>query len=200
MRIGIFGGTFDPPHLGHLILAAEAHAQLQLDRVLWVLTPHPPHKPHQPLTPVEIRAEMVQACLVDAPEFALSTVDIDRPPPHYAVDTVRLLRAAHPGAESVYLMGHDSLLSLPSWHEPAAFVRECDEIGVIRRSDQEIDLTALEARLPGLTRKVRFVPTMILGVSSSDIRQRVREGLPIRYYLPPGVYDIIQKRKLYQTG
>ncbi|GAB4580011.1 MAG: nicotinate-nucleotide adenylyltransferase [Anaerolineales bacterium] len=197
MRIGIFGGTFDPPHLGHLILASEAHHQCQLDRVLWVLTPHPPHKPDQPITPLEVRLAMVQACIADAPEFELSTVDMDRPPPHYAVDTVQFLRAQHPQADLLYLMGSDSLLNLHTWHRPLDFIRGCDGIGVTRRSDEEIDLPALEARLPGLAGKVQFVVSMILGISSTEIRHRLRSGGPVRYYVHPKVYKLLREQKLY---
>jgi len=198
MRIGIFGGTFDPPHLGHLILAAEAHYQCRLDRLLWVLTPDPPHKPDQKITPLEARLEMVQACIKDAPEFELSTIDMDRPPPHYAVDTVNLLRQARPGAEVLYLMGSDSLVNLHTWHRPLEFIQACDAIGVTRRSDEEIDMAALEARLPGLAEKVQYVVSMILGISSAEIRQRVVSGAPVRYYLHPGVHELIQERGLYQ--
>jgi nicotinate-nucleotide adenylyltransferase len=197
MRIGIFGGTFDPPHLAHLILAAESHYQFQLDRLLWVLTPDPPHKPDQIIAPLETRLEMVQACIADAPEFEISTVDIDRPPPHYAVDTVQLLQQAHPNDEIIYLMGSDSLLNLHTWHRPMDFIRACHEIGVTHRTDEDIDLEALETRLPGLVDKVQFVISMVLGISSSEIRWRVSEDAPVKYYLHPKVYEIITKRSLY---
>ncbi|MCX8025419.1 MAG: adenylyltransferase/cytidyltransferase family protein, partial [Thermanaerothrix sp.] len=90
-RLGIFGGTFDPPHVGHLILASEAADQLHLDRVLWVLTPDPPHKRGQPITPLAIRLKLVMAAIQEDPLFELSRVEIDRPGPHYAVDTLRIL-------------------------------------------------------------------------------------------------------------
>ena len=199
MRIGIFGGTFDPPHLAHLILAAESHYQCRLDRLLWVLTPDPPHKPNHVITPIETRLEMVQACIANAPEFELSTVDIDRPPPHYAVDTVRLLQEAHPGDEIIYLMGSDSLLNLHTWYRPMDFIQACHEIAVTHRSDEDIDLDALDARLPGLVEKLQFVISMVLEISSSEIRWRVSEGAPVKYYLHPAVYEIIKMRALYQT-
>src|SRR5512134_3010613 len=104
MRLGIFGGTFDPPHLGHLILAAEAQAQLGLERILWVLTPFPPHKTDQQVTSLGDRLDLLAAALDDDPAFELCRVDIDRPPPHYAVDTVGLLHAQYPQARLVYLM------------------------------------------------------------------------------------------------
>ena len=198
MRTGIFGGTFDPPHLGHLILVAEAHYQLRLDRVLWVLTPNPPHKPDQPITPVEERLAMVQVCIAGVPEFELSRVDMDRPPPHYAVDTMHLLRDAYPDDALVYLVGSDSLIHLHTWHRPLDFLQACDALGIVRRSDEEIDLAPLDARLPGLAGKVAFVNSMIFGVSSSEIRQRVAVGAPVQYYLHPRVYALIRERGFYQ--
>jgi len=139
-RLGIFGGTFDPPHIGHLILAAEAHSQLSLDRVLWVLTFYPPHKTEQSISPLSDRLDMVLAAISDDPRFELSRVDIDRPAPHYAVDTVRLLKETCPQSELVYLMGGDSLKSLPYWYKPLEFVAGCHSLGVMRRPGDQINL------------------------------------------------------------
>ena len=106
-RLGVFGGTFDPPHVAHLILAAEARYQLGLDRVLWVLTPHPPHKEGQEITPCDERLALLEAAIGDDSAFELTRVDIDRPPPHYAFQTMRLLRGTYPGEVLVNLMGCD---------------------------------------------------------------------------------------------
>ena len=125
-KLGIFGGTFDPPHIGHQILAAEAVAQLKLDRVLWVLTPDPPHKQGLKFAPVEARQAMVSTVIANNTAFEYSRVDIDRKGPHYAYDTVRLIAAQHPGMEISYLIGEDSLMDLPSWHRPHDFVGGCD--------------------------------------------------------------------------
>ena len=197
-RIGIFGGTFDPPHLGHLILASEVRFQLDLDRLLWVLTPAPPHKPDRPITPVEHRLGMVAAALADAPDFELSTVEIDRPPPHYSIDTVRILRGQFPGNELVYLMGGDSLRDLHTWHAAEALVAELDGIGVMRRPEDDVDLGELEGRLPGAAAKVQVVRAPLLEIASSDIRQRVRAGAPYRYYVHPAVYERIEAEGLYR--
>lgn len=197
-RIGIFGGTFDPPHLGHLILAAEAHYRLELDRLLWVLTPHPPHKVGRQVTPLEDRLAMVEAAIAGDPAFELSRVDIDRPAPHYALDTLNLLREAHPGDALIYLLGGDSLRDLPTWHRPLALVRACDAIGVMRRPCDRVDLSGLEAMLPGLSAKVQFIDAPRLEISSREIRRRIREGEPFRYYLPVRVYETIQARGLYR--
>ncbi len=196
-RLGVFGGTFDPPHLGHLILAAEARYQLHLDRVLWVLTPDPPHKRGQAITPLALRLEMVQAAIADEPVFVLSRVEIDRPGPHYALDTVRLLKAQHPNATLVYLIGGDSLVELPTWYQATAFVAACDEIGVMRRPASTVDWDAALDALPGLRAKARFVDAPLLEIAARDIRQRVREGRPFRYFLPSAVYQLIRERRLY---
>lgn len=198
MRIGIFGGTFDPPHLGHLILAEEARFQLALDRMLFVPTPDPPHKKHRAITPIEDRLAMVEAAIADNENFEISRVEIDRPGPHYALDTVNFLRAEHPGDELIYLMGGDSLKDLPvNWHRPGDFVAACDALGVMRRPKEIIDLSELEAQLPGLSEKVRFIDAPLLEIASRQIRRRAASGRPYRYYLPPGVCDIIRERNLY---
>jgi nicotinate-nucleotide adenylyltransferase len=198
MRLGIFGGTFDPPHVGHLILATEAQFQLQLERVLWVLTPWPPHKAGQSITPVDERFELLRTSLDGNPEFELSRVDLDRPPTHFAVDTVNLLRKIYPAAELVYLMGGDSLADLPNWHTPQAFVQTCDEIGVMQRAGREFNLPDLEVILPGLTARVRIIQAPLLEISSSRLRRRIAEGQPCRYYFLPAVYRLIQERGLYR--
>ena len=200
MRIGIFGGTFDPPHLGHLILAAEAHYQLALDRLLWVLTPIPPHKLNQAITNADIRLELVQIAIADNPAFELSRVDLDRPGPHYAVDTVRNLRDQFPGAEMFYLIGGDSLHDLPAWHLPQELVDEVDVLGVMRRPGDAVDLTSLENKLPGITAKTCFIDAPLLEISASQIRKRIREAQPFRYYLPPQVFQLIRDLHLYKTA
>jgi nicotinate-nucleotide adenylyltransferase len=195
---GIFGGTFDPPHLGHLILAAEALNQLQLTRVLWVLTPQPPHKTENFITPLLQRLEMLKRAISSAPGFELSTIESDRPGPHYTLDTVDLLQAKFPSARLVLLIGGDSLRDLPTWSRPGELITAVNAFGVMRRPGDEIDLQTLERALPGLSAKVRFVDAPKLEISSSSIRQRVATGGHFRYYLPPAVYDYIQQTNLYR--
>lgn len=197
-RLGLFGGTFDPPHIGHLILADEARMQLGLDKVLWVLTPFPPHKTGQKITPVVVRLELLQAALADNPTFEISEIDMQRPPPHYALDTVRLLRQAQPEAEWVYLMGGDSLADLPRWHEPQKFVLACDQIGVLLRPGRRPNLRLLEERLPGLTDRVRWIKAPQLQISSREIRQRLSQGQSARYYLPEAVHRLVEHYQLYR--
>ncbi len=198
--IGIFGGTFDPPHLGHLILAAEAHAQLGLDRLLWVLTPDPPHKQGQSIASLNHRLAMVRLAIDGDPQFELSTVDMDRPGPHYALDTVRIIAKQNPRAELIYLMGGDSLRDLPLWHRPVDFLAACHVIGVMRRPGDAIDLPSLEKKIPGLPDKVRFVEAPLLEIAAHEIRARVAGGRPFRYFLPPGVFAYIAGHNLYRKS
>ncbi len=196
--MGIFGGTFDPPHLGHLILAAEARAQLGLERLLWVLTPDPPHKQGQSITPLAERLEMVRLAIANDPQFELSSVELNRPGPQYAQDTVSLLAAEYPGMKMVYLMGGDSLRTLPTWHRPDDLVSACSLIGVMRRPGDTIELATLEESLPGLSAKVRFVEAPLLDIAAREIRARIAEGRPFRYFLPEKVYEYIESHGLYR--
>jgi nicotinate-nucleotide adenylyltransferase len=196
-KIGVFGGTFDPPHLGHLILAAEALDQLELSRVLWVLTPVPPHKLDQTITALEHRLAMTQLILNDYPEFELSRAEIDRPGPHYMLDTIRVIKALSPDINPFLLVGGDSLQDLPSWHHPAKLVSACQGLGVMHRPNDTLDLKSLEEILPGLSDKVHFVNAPLLEISSRDIRKRISEGRAFRHYLTPLVYEYILKNRLY---
>jgi nicotinate-nucleotide adenylyltransferase len=201
MRIGIFGGTFDPPHLGHLILAEEARYQLKLDKLLFVLTPVPPHKLDRTITTLPDRLAMLEAAIANNPAFELSRVEIDRPGPHYALDTVQLLRKAYSNDILIFLMGGDSLRDLPiDWHKPDEFVAACDFLGVMRRPQDEIDLKSLEENIPGVSAKIELMNAPLLEIASRQIRRRVAEGRPYCYYLPKAVCQIIQEKKLYQPN
>jgi nicotinate-nucleotide adenylyltransferase len=197
-RLGIFGGTFDPPHIGHLILAAEARDQLNLDLTIWVLTPDPPHKQGSRIASLDHRLAMVELAIADDPGFLLSHVDIDRPGPHYAVDTVALLRQQYPGDDLIYLMGGDSLMDLPHWYRPEEFLSMLDGIGVMRRPGDEIDISGLLEELPMLSEKLNFVTAPLLEIAANQIRRRVMDDRAFRYYLTPGVYRYIREKDLYQ--
>lgn len=199
MKIGVFGGTFDPPHIGHLILAADAKAQLDLDKILWVLTTFPPHKKEIKITPIESRKQMVELAIKGNHGFALSTVDINREPPHYAVDTVLILKSQAPRDEFYYLMGLDSLNDLPSWHKPSEFVNICDGIVVMMRKGEELRIASLSTILPGLEDKLYLLKTPLIDISASDIRIRIQDGAQFRYFVPEAVYKYILQNNLYQA-
>jgi len=199
-RIGVFGGTFDPLHVGHLILAMEASDQLQLEEVLWVLTPDPPHKQGKRITAVDLRIEMVKAAIDDDPLFTLSYVDIHRPGPHYIVDTMHILKEEYPDTDLVYLMGGDSLQDLMDWHKPRAFIAACDHVGVMRRPGEQIRIEHLRDHIPGLLDKLEFIDAPLLEISSNQIRKLAANRQPYRYYLPAEVYALVQEFGLYQQG
>lgn len=196
-RLGVFGGTFDPPHIGHLILAEEALCQLHLDGILWVLTPNPPHKTGQEVTQLNHRTEMLKLALAEEPRFTLSYVDIQRSPPHFAVDTMQLLRGQYPHARLVFLMGGDSLSDLPTWMKPVEFIQSCDEIGVMLRPGREVDLHALDQTLPGIKDKVRIIQAPLLEISSSILRAKIAAHGAYRFYLLAPVYAYIERYQLY---
>jgi nicotinate-nucleotide adenylyltransferase len=198
MRIGIFGGTFDPPHVGHLILAEECRTQLNLDLLLWVVTDNPPHKRYVNISPIEDRVKLVQKAIKGNDAFDLSRVDIDRPGPHFAIDTVNILKQEYPGAQIFYLMGGDSLHDLPTWNRPQDFIKTCDGIGVMRRHADQVDLASLESVLPGISQKVLIVDAPILEISSKQIRQRITDNQGFRYYLRDAVYKAVIELGLYR--
>jgi nicotinate-nucleotide adenylyltransferase len=194
---GVFGGTFDPPHIAHLILAGEAQFQLGLKKILWVLTPVPPHKPNQSITPVVVRQRLVEASIANNSGFEFSNVEIDRSPPHYAVDTMKILQDMNPDIELAYLMGEDSLRDLSKWYKPHEFIQRCAYLGVMHRPGVDIDLETLKRTLPGIATKIRYIEVPMLDVSSTIIRQRIASGGCFRYYLPDPVYQIIKSNDLY---
>jgi nicotinate-nucleotide adenylyltransferase len=181
------------------VLACEALFQLKLDRLLWVLTPTPPHKMSLPVSPVGQRLELVQAALAGEAHFELSRVDLDRPGPHYAVDTVQLLQAQFAGAQLIYLLGGDSLRDLPLWYHPRELVDLVSGLGVMRRPGAAFELESLGRHLPGIEQKVEFIETPQIEISSRDIRQRIAAGRPFRHYLPAGVYTLIEQHGYYRA-
>jgi nicotinate-nucleotide adenylyltransferase len=197
--LGILGGTFDPPHYGHLALAENARVQLHLDRVLFVPAGQPPHKPNQPTTPAHHRAAMVQAAIADHPAFALSRVDLDRPGPHYTVDMLALLGRAYPGAELYFLIGGDSLAEFPIWRDSASIVRQA-RLAVMQRAGWEADLEALERGTPGIRERLVWLDALHLDIASTDLRRRVRAGLPLRYLVPPPVEAYVREHGLYRDN
>lgn len=197
-RIGFFGGTFDPPHIGHLILAGEAAQQFGLDRLLWVLNPDPPHKQEQQITPIEHRLEMLQRTISANPLFELSRLELDNPGPHYTIHTIRLLQQLEPEAELFLLIGGDSFRDLPFWRSPVELVAAVSKISVMRRPGDSFDLHSIENQVPGLTGKVTFIDALLLNLSSHEIRRRIQTGSQYRYYVHPAVYDYIEENSLYR--
>jgi nicotinate-nucleotide adenylyltransferase len=196
-RIGVFGGTFDPIHIGHLILAEEAWFQLKLDCIYIVPAGNPPHKQGVDLSPVEDRLRMCELATADIDYIKVSRLDADRPGPHYTSDMVRLLRKeVGPDAEIYFLMGMDSLRDLPTWHEAAWLVENCILVA-LSRHDVTLDWDELEAALPGVHRHVIILDMPELEIASHVLRARVRRDEPIRHQVPKAVKEYIYARGLY---
>lgn len=192
LRVGVFGGTFDPPHLGHLCIAQEVAEAAELDRILWIPARRPPHKLDQAITPGPIRAEMVAAAIRGNPAFELSEVELNRTGVSYTVDTLRHLKEEHPDWELFLLLGADQVAELGAWHQPDEIGRMATVLAFGRdgRSDGS----------PGGPAPVRFVPTTRMDISASLIRRRMAERKSIRYMVPEAVLSIIEREQLYRSS
>lgn len=196
-RIGIQGGTFDPPHIAHLMMGEIAADWLHADHYLFVPAADPPHKQGQVKVAAEHRVAMVQRAIADNPRFALSRVDLDRPGPHYSVDMLCLIGQQYPGAELYFVIGGDSFAALPTWYHPQELVRLCHLL-VMRRPDDGMRPDMHEAVLPGLVERVTMLDAPLLEVASSKIAERVRLGQSIRYWVPDAVREYIHQENLYR--
>jgi len=197
-RIGVFGGTFDPIHVGHLILAEEACHQLNLDQILIMPAADPPHKQDRQIVSAKHRITMVELAIADNPKFVLSRLDVDRSGPHYTADTIRLLQKSL-GAETqiFFLMGLDSLRDLLTWAEPNWLVHHCTLVA-FKRHDVVVDWGHLEAVIPDIQEHVVVLNMPALEISSSDIRLRIQGEQPIRYQVPTQVTTYICAHHLYE--
>jgi len=198
MRIGYFGGTFDPPHLGHEILAMETICQLKLDSVKWLITPDPPHKSDREIISIDSRLEMLKLVTSKYDEFSISTVDLERSPPYYAADTARIIKEQRPDDELVYIIGEDSLRDLPGWYKPEALLAHIDQLAVAPRPGFETKLDELEDKLPGLSDKTVFLSGISMEISSSLIRRRILDGTRYEHFLSQEIVMYIRENGLYR--
>jgi nicotinate-nucleotide adenylyltransferase len=198
VNIGVLGGTFDPIHLGHLVVAEEARIKLGLREVLFVPAGQPWLKLDRNITPAAHRVEMVRRAIADNPHFKLCTLEVERPGPSYTVDTLTMLQKQL-GSEArfFFILGRDTLAELLLWKEPQKLVQLCRLVVPPRLGSK--DLKHLETAIPGLRDKVIQLDMPVIGISSSEIRQRIAQGLTIRYLVPPPVSEYIQDHKLYTT-
>jgi nicotinate-nucleotide adenylyltransferase len=197
MRVGLLGGTFDPIHVGHLIVAEEARTRLDLSQVFFVPAGQPPHKLKQEITRSERRLAMIELAIAGNESFAISRLDVDRPGPAYSIDTIRLFREAWGGdVEPYFIVGGDSLSELPTWHQPERLIRLCHVVAVPRPGYQ-VRLDELDRTLPGAASLIQVLEAPLVDISSTEIRQRVREGRSIRYLVPDAVERYIREHRLY---
>jgi nicotinate-nucleotide adenylyltransferase len=199
-RVGLLGGTFNPPHLGHLVCAQEAFVELGLDRVLFVPTRVSPHKVAEGDPGVGHRVAMCEAAVSPDARLGISLVDVRRDGRSFTVDTLRRLHADAPGDELTFIVGGDMAHSLPTWREPEA-VLSLATLGVAGREglSREAIVDSL-AGLAGAVQRVRFFDMPRMDISSSLIRRRVAAGLPVRYLVPDGVAAYIEREGLYAVA
>jgi nicotinate-nucleotide adenylyltransferase len=197
LKLGLLGGTFNPPHTGHLVCAQEACAQLGLDEVAFVPVNQPPHKEIGEIDPgVEVRVELTRRAVAGDSRFWVSRVDADVPGRSYTLDTLKRLHESSPEDDLTFIMGGDMAHSLPTWHEPEA-VLSLATLGVAERSGvRRADIVEHLAGLTGAD-QIRFFDMPRLDISSSDIRRRVAEGRSIRYLVPDSVAEFIAAEGLY---
>lgn len=198
-RVGVFGGTFDPVHVGHLIVAMELRHALKLDRLIFVPAGRPPHKTAQDIVDDTDRVAMLRLAIAETPELELSTLDLDHGALSYTADLLVRLQQQLSAARLFFLMGNDSLRDFPNWFEPDRIV-SLAELGVAARLGAPVDLAALEATVPATRGRVHLVETPLIGVASRDIRRRVRRNEPIRFQVPPSVERYIRSRGLYRKS
>ncbi len=201
MRVGIFGGTFDPVHTGHLILAEQCREQGQLDEVWFVPAPRPPHKDEPALTRFEQRVEMLALALDGNPAFRIDEVEKERLGPSYTADTLAELRRRHPAHEFFLLVGSDTLADLPQWHEPLRVLEQASLLVVARPGVAVPPHEELRQRLQAsesLPLRLHVVEMPQIDIASRDLRRRVAAGRSLRYFLPRAVECYIHDKRLYR--
>jgi nicotinate-nucleotide adenylyltransferase len=197
MKIGLFGGTFDPPHIGHLVIADQALRQLTLDVVWFAPVGQPTHKDNHHVSQAAHRVAMTRLAISDDPRFQLRLDDVVRPPPHYSLTLLESLKAKQPSDEFVFIVGGDSLEDLPNWHRPERLLA-LTQLAVAHRPGATPDLSHLQKKFPDLRERVMWVDTPLMDLSSTDLRQRVRNGQSIRYLVQHEVEAYIHRNKLYR--
>ncbi len=198
MEIGLLGGTFDPVHLGHLIIAEEVRCKLGLAKIVFIPAGQPWLKVDRMITHGEHRLAMVRLAIGSNPYFEVSLAELERSGPSYSVDTVSALRKEHgPDVGLYFIVGPDALSDLHRWREPARLAELCWLVAVGRPNSVKADLRELEVAIPAIRSRIRCVAVPEIGISSTEIRERVRAGLSIRYLVPPEVERYIYEHQLY---
>jgi nicotinate-nucleotide adenylyltransferase len=201
MRVGVFGGTFDPIHLGHLAVARSIQDTLRLDKVIFVPAGQPWLKAGTPVSPVNDRAEMVRLAIARRKAFDLSTIETDRPGPSYTVDTMETLqRQLGSDVALFFLLGSDALEDIPKWKEPQRLIQLCQLVAFARPGFGLPAMEALEAAMPGVSQRVVFAEVPQVNIRATDIRRRAAEGRSIQRLVPRAVERYILEHGLYKAG
>lgn len=193
MRVGIFGGTFDPVHIGHLIVAESVREEAGLDEIWFMPAGQPPHKDEGGVTDAGVRLAMLQAAIADCPHFRICGLELERGGPSYTVDSARALSARHPDYRFYWIFGGDMVAHLPRFDRVEQLVAEIGLLGVARPGYEEA-IRSLPASLAGA---VTMVPVPPIALSSTEVRERIRTGRSVRYLLPDAVINLIKERGLY---
>jgi nicotinate-nucleotide adenylyltransferase len=196
MRIGILGGTFNPPHLGHLVAAQEAYRELDLDQVMLIPAGLPPHKPVDDEPGPQHRLELCRLAAGDDERFTVSDLELRRDGPSFTVDTLETLRSQSPSDDLFLILGGDIAAGLPRWHEPERVLELATVAIAKRRGTAKAAVDGALAQLKGGDR-ARYFQMPRIGISSTMVRRRVRAGQPIRYFVPDGVMHYIETHGLY---
>jgi nicotinate-nucleotide adenylyltransferase len=200
MRIGVFGGTFDPVHFGHLILAEQCREQARLDEVWFVPAPRPPHKAEQELTRFEQRVEMLALALAGNPAFRIDEIEKERTGPSFTVDTLAAFQTRHPGDEFFLLVGSDTLEDLAHWHDPIGVLRRAGLVVMLRPGHALVPAEELRTAVQladDVPLPMEVVETPLIDIASRDLRRRAAQGKSLRYFLPRGVEAYIHDKQLY---
>lgn len=201
-KVGILGGTFDPIHCAHLILAEHAWEQFQLDTVLIMPSAVPPHKENQEITSASHRSRMVQLAIEDNSHLKLSNFELEREGPTYTADTLTLLCGEHPECEYYFILGADSLFYIDKWYHPEQILENAIIVAAVRgdaeRKDLQKQISALKERYP--SSRIELLDTPHIEISSTMIRENVHQGKTIKYYVPKDVEKYIYQQKLYQIS
>lgn len=200
-KVGILGGTFDPIHCAHLILAEHAWEQFRLDTVLLMPNAEPPHKENQEITPAFHRSRMVQLAIEDNSHLKLSNFELEREGPTYTADTISLLCREHPECKYYFILGADSLFYIDKWYHPEQILENATIIAAVRGDAQQKDLqkqiAVLKERCP--SSQIEILDTPHIEISSTMIRENIRQGKTIKYYVPKDVEKYIYQQKIYQV-
>jgi len=198
MNIGVLGGTFDPVHNGHLIVAEEVKTRLNLVEIIFVPAGQPWLKAAKPISPAEHRLQMLRLAIADKPYFKLSTIEIERTGPSYTIDTIDELRDKFGSEDELFfILGWDSLAELPQWREPSRLIKMCYLVAVPRPGYPRPKLKTLEVIIRGLSQRVMLMKKPEIDISASVIRERVARGLSIRHLVPEPVNRYIKEHRLY---
>jgi len=196
--VGLLGGTFDPVHIGHLIMAEAARDALGLDWIEFVPARIPPHKADEPITQAGHRVGMLKAAIENAPHFRLNLMELERTGPSFTIDTLSDLRQTRPDDVFVFIIGSDSLIDLPRWRDPQRIL-ELTSLAVFERPGNVPDLDELERTLPAIRDRLAFVDAPLIDISSSRLRAQVLGNRSVRYQTPDAVIAYIERERVYRS-